>query len=220
MSVQDVILFVSSTSKHCEPTIKFIKEKEIPVKIIRLDNSEDRQNAINGKYFQIHNVPTLLVMYTDDNIQLFVGSEKIISWFRQISQKKKQVEQSKKMTAVSSEEEEEEEEERPIKYKKQKSSTIHPKKHLKKNIQKRKPVVFESSEEGEDSEDSEEEIKYYNDNIKSHPSQENKVDIKFNTNPSSEIKINGSIYDIAKKMELQREKNLGYNEKDLPTKTF
>ena len=90
MSVQEVVLFVSSTSGASTPVLQFVGKNQIPVGIVRLDTPEDRQIAATGKYFQIVNVPALLVIYDDGNLQLFVGQEKIITWFQQIIQKSMQ----------------------------------------------------------------------------------------------------------------------------------
>lgn len=83
MSIHDVVLFVSSMSQVCISPVQFIKQHNLPVRLVRLDTPGDRQAAQNGKYFQIHAVPTLLVTYSDGNIQLFAGQEKILLWLQQ-----------------------------------------------------------------------------------------------------------------------------------------
>jgi hypothetical protein len=204
MSIQDVILFISSTSESCKPSIRFIDQNEIPVKIIRLDTLKDRQNAINGKYFQVHNVPTLLVMYTDDNIQLFVGSEKIILWLTQISQRGKVEEKDSYKLNV-----EKPQREKPQREKPQPKNLKHSdKKNQDKKKKKKKPIIFEESSSEEEEE--EEDIEYY------------KADIPIKDTPISNLKQKPyhnqkpeSIVDIARKMEAERKENLGYNEKDL-----
>jgi hypothetical protein len=64
----------------------------MPAKIVRLDTEEDRQRAKSGAYFQINEVPTLLVIYSDSNIELFTGTRKILTWMSNIvnSSKKSQ----------------------------------------------------------------------------------------------------------------------------------
>jgi hypothetical protein len=204
MSIQTVILFISSTSESCKPVVKFVVQNEIPVKIIRLDTAEDRKNAMNGKYFQLQSVPTLLVMYTDDNIQLFVGKEKIISWFDQISQKRKK--QADRTEEESSEEEEE---------------IVKPPKKIKKKVVLKKPILKQKETKldkkkpkkavvfADSSSEEEEEIEFYDktETIIDHVDVNPKI-IKL------QEKKPESIYDIAKNMEKEREKNLGYNGKD------
>ncbi len=82
MDIQDVILFCSTASRACVPCIQFIQNYRVPVKIVRLDTVEARMAAINGKHFQIQNVPTLLVTHADGNLQLFAGQEKVIIWLQ------------------------------------------------------------------------------------------------------------------------------------------
>lgn len=67
----------------------------MPIKLVRLDTAEARTAAATGKLFQITVVPTMVVIYEDGNLQMFVGAEKITQWLsalgRRISQS--QVEQ-------------------------------------------------------------------------------------------------------------------------------
>ena len=235
MSVSDVILFISTTSRVCGPVVQFIHQNQIPAKIVRLDTDEDRKNAANGKYFQIQNVPTLLVMYTDDNIQLFAGQEKVIAWFQQIIQKRHQEEStpppqsqhsSQEIDIISSEEEE-----YIPKHKKKSSlkkvkvtSSPSSKKSKKKGDRglydgkpnkgkKKKPIRFEDDSE----DDSEDEIEYYSDENDESNSSVSGLEI----GPRSleqRTSQSGSIKDIAKKMEEDRQKQLGYKEGDLPNR--
>lgn len=86
MSIHDVVLFVSSTSQVCVPPVQFVRENKLPARLVRLDTVADRQAAAQGKYFQVHIVPTLLVTYDDGNIQLFAGQEKVLMWLQQAIQ--------------------------------------------------------------------------------------------------------------------------------------
>ena len=90
MSVVDIILFVASSSKICEALLKFIKTSEIPARIVRLDSEEIRKAVCNGKYFKITVVPTMVVVYEDDNIQLYEGMEKIVKWIKLLLQAQKE----------------------------------------------------------------------------------------------------------------------------------
>jgi len=82
MSIAEAILFVTSTSRASVPCLQFIAQYKLPVIPVRLDTPEAREKAANGKYFQITVVPTLVITYVDGNIQLFVGTEKIIQWMK------------------------------------------------------------------------------------------------------------------------------------------
>lgn len=86
MSIHDVVLFVSSTSQACVPPVQFIRQNQLPARLVRLDTAADRQAAAQGQYFQIQGVPTLLVTYSDGNIQLFAGQEKSLMWLQQAVQ--------------------------------------------------------------------------------------------------------------------------------------
>ena len=241
MSVQDVILFVSSTSSACSPVIQFVHQNQIPVKTVRLDNTEDRNNAANGKYFQIVNVPSLLVMYNDENIQMFVGQEKIIMWFQQIIQKNMAQQQlpnigqgqqplpqqplpqhksksSKKKPVFassseesSSEESSEEEYEPPVKKKSSKKKKGNPPGISSKKKRIRKKKPLKF--EGE----SEEEIEFFDEKQQETPPQQYS---ELGVGPGYLDKRTapmGSIYEMAKQMEAARQESLGYKEEDLPT---
>ena len=84
MSVQNLVLFVSSNSKECVDPMRFITHYRMPINVVRLDSAYDRQRAAPGKFFQIHSVPTLVVIYQDGNTQLFVGKEKILTWLQNL----------------------------------------------------------------------------------------------------------------------------------------
>lgn len=220
MSVQDVVLFVSSTSGACTPVLKFIGKNQIPVGIVRLDSPEDRQIAATGKYFQIVNVPTLLVIYDDGNLQLFVGQEKIITWFQQIIQKNMQHpqpqypepqhpepvrrpqqknRQSKKKPVFeeySSSSEEDSEEEVYEAPKKKKIASIKEKsskKYKKQNKKKKKPIQFE---------DDEQEIEFFNEEDSKSPSTGLEVGAGYLEKRTPQM---GSIHEIAKQMQKDRE---------------
>ncbi len=81
-SIDEVILFCSSVSPASRPVIQVIQQYQLPVTIVRLDTLESREAAKNGPYFQIKNVPTLVVTYRDGNLQLFVGQPKTLEWLK------------------------------------------------------------------------------------------------------------------------------------------
>lgn len=127
MSINNVILFVSTTSHSSIGPIKFIREHSLPVLIVRLDTIEDRVKAANGPIFKITEVPSLVVFYTDNTLQMYGGSDKIMIWLNAIIQSKQApVEQPDTIVL---------EEEEPIP--KKKSSK-------KKSSKKKKKVSFET----------------------------------------------------------------------------
>lgn len=85
MSISEVVLFVSSASRPSMNTLGFAQRSGLPIDVVRLDSAKSRQAAANGKYFQIRSVPTLVVGYSDGNLQLFVGAPKITQWLSMIT---------------------------------------------------------------------------------------------------------------------------------------
>lgn len=81
ISVAEVILFYSKFSKECAPCIQYIINNKLPIILIPLDDQDSRNKVFNGSTLQITKVPTLLVSYTNNDVQLYVGSQKILSWF-------------------------------------------------------------------------------------------------------------------------------------------
>jgi len=80
MSISEATLFVASNSNASIQTLNFVKKTKLPVQIVRLDTVEARQQAANGKHFQIVSVPTMVISYEDGNTQLFLGLPKITQW--------------------------------------------------------------------------------------------------------------------------------------------
>ena len=80
MNISEIILFISSTSNACVQCMRVITPLRLNIPVVRLDTEEARTTVENGKYFQIKSVPSMVVTYEDGNIQLFVGSPKIIQW--------------------------------------------------------------------------------------------------------------------------------------------
>jgi hypothetical protein len=82
MSISEAILFVATNSNACKPCLQFVSQQKIPMQIVRLDTESARKSAENGKFFQITVVPTMVIVYEDGNTQLFLGTQKIIQWFK------------------------------------------------------------------------------------------------------------------------------------------
>jgi hypothetical protein len=78
MALSNIILFVSTLSKECNTSLKYIKNSPVPIQIVRLDTAETRNRAANGKYFQVRMVPTMVIHYKDGNMEVFIGNTKII----------------------------------------------------------------------------------------------------------------------------------------------
>lgn len=91
MAVNNVLLFISSVSQSCVSPVTYIREKKLPIIIVRLDTIEDRKKAANGPFFKITEVPTMVVSYSDRTVQLFIGSEKILEWMMNITKKEEKV---------------------------------------------------------------------------------------------------------------------------------
>nr|QBK86662.1 MAG: inactivated thioredoxin/glutaredoxin [Marseillevirus LCMAC102] len=214
MSINDVILFVSSTSPASAPCIQFVQSYQLPVRFVRLDTIADREAARNGKYFQITVVPTLLVTYSDANVQLFVGQEKILMWLKQVMNSRN------KKTQQHIEESDEIEDEPPIRQKKKsKRDGLYdgvPKKSKKKKKVQKKPVHFE-----EESESDESEIQFIdNDKPPGRPPPPPTQGLMVGPHSSSKKKGQmTSVFDTAKQMEHQRQSTLGYKDEDLPVST-
>ena len=86
MSIHSIVLFVSSNSQYCAQPVGFVRQLNLPIPIVKLDTIRDRQAAANGKHFQIHAVPTLVVTYQDGTLQMFASQEKILTWLQKLVQ--------------------------------------------------------------------------------------------------------------------------------------
>lgn len=188
MSINNVLLFVSSTSQSSISPIKFIREHNLPVLIVRLDTIEDRIKAANGQYFKITEVPTLVVFYVDDTLQLFVGSDKIMTWMNAIVKSKEQHEVAES-TVISDEIEIDEVQEKPKKGKKGK---------------KKKNVTFDENIDLLETPPS-----------KSKKTVLGNTGESSSRTSSGGSKLkNSDIFSMAKKMEKERDSTLGYKENE------
>ncbi len=98
--IEKMILFYSGYSDRCKNVIKFIKHYNIPVVPFSVDSESIRNIIKNGPYFGIKGVPTMVVIYSNDSMELYIG-DKIIQWLRQLI--------SQNNESESSEDEEEDE---------------------------------------------------------------------------------------------------------------
>ena len=196
MSVYDVVLFVSTTSRACIPAVKFIQQNGLPVRFVRLDTVEDRRAASQGKYFQIHVVPTLLVTYDDQTVQLFTGQEKVIAWLKQVIKSQK----SPTPPLPSSSDDDEED-----------YTPVEPSPPKKKKKKKPPPVQFEESSDEEEYEILDHPVE------PPQPSRNSTEGLEVGPKASmKKVSQMSSISEIAKQMEKERQSTLGYREEDLP----
>ena len=196
MAVADLILFVASNSRPSLHTLSVVERMRIPVNVVKLDTAEARQTAMKGKYFQITNVPTLVVIYADGNLQLFVGAPKINQWIGMLRGEEGGGSREEAPEAAREEEHqepppkpqrrtpvietmpEEEDEETP--------EPVEGKKKRVKSKKKRPPVSFEAEEPEPEP-----------------PKEKEKSKMS-------------DIVNIARQLEQERKESLGYDESKLP----
>lgn len=144
-SINNVILFICSNSNASVEPLNLIKYYQIPIQIVKLDTQKARNKVKKGKFFQITSVPSLVVLYQDGTLQMFIGKEKIINWIQQLIDAK-----SKPSTPVYEQNEEMEttldNDYIPKKHKRSKRS----KRSKKRKPRKPKNLEYSSSEEEED----------------------------------------------------------------------
>ena len=242
VSIHDLVLFVSSTSKICAPVVYFIRNNGLPVRLVRLDTQSDRELAATGnKAFQIHTVPTLLATYSNGELGLYVGQEKIIEWLKNLIKPMNeppvhhQEYTPEHGTQLIPEEEiprhvkkkPKKRKEKPVKQgvHGNKKKNIYDGKKPKKN--KKPPVNFEESDE----DDSDEEIEIeYLDSVEPKRRTRNSRSRKPQGPPTNGLMVGqqsmgkknnqmNSLYEQAKQMAKDRENTLGYNESDLPVRS-
>lgn len=91
MSLTRIVLFISTQSKACYTCMQFLKTHDMPVHVVRLDTAESRTKAANGTFFQIKVVPSMVVNYSDGNMQLFIGNDKIIQFLKALGSSEEDV---------------------------------------------------------------------------------------------------------------------------------
>lgn len=82
-NISEMILFVSSLSYHCRAPVNYILQNQLPIKIVRLDSASIRQKCIAGRKISIRDVPSLIVIYEDGDLKMFLSEPKIVAWIRQ-----------------------------------------------------------------------------------------------------------------------------------------
>jgi len=248
-NIDEVILFCSSVSQACIPVIQMIQQYQLPVKLVRLDTASFREAAKNGPYFQIKNVPTLIVTYRDGNLRQFVGQPKTLEWLRMVvsppgppvdapgppagvpEPPEMQPVPSKRIKGTkvsppsySSEEEEfilpKKKKGNKKRGKKSKSSSSSPPLSIKEeglygpSKKKKKESTVEFYSSGEDEDEDEMDIEFIDDGNSSAPPTGGLM-VGAHAVKSSRMK-GSSIAEMAKQMERDRIKTLGYEERSLP----
>ena len=208
----------------------------MPVHVIKLDSAGVRERVRNGKYFQITNVPTLLVTYTDGNLQLFQGQAKIMEWLNKVLVQRNQPQappvpqdaQPQARTAKAQPRRErikepEEEPEDGVEPEEEEEQRPPPKKAKAAKSKKKPPVKFKSSKKRD--EDDEENLELILGDEEDSPSSQPSPSIaskrsmtKSNPLSTGKSKSGGmaNLVEQARKMEQERKASLGYDEKDLP----
>jgi hypothetical protein len=76
MSVQEIILFFSAFSKNCALSLQMVKNiTNVKTTCMRMDTKYIRDIIQKNRFLNIRSVPTLLIIYTEGNIQLFEGKK-------------------------------------------------------------------------------------------------------------------------------------------------
>jgi hypothetical protein len=215
MSITQIVLFISSLSKNCVPCLQFIQNQRLPIQVVRLDTEESRDIAIRGKNFSIISVPTLVVLYLDGDMQMYVGTPKIISWLQRLilAQQRQMQEQQEYRPSPSKLQEYDDPEEPAIEY-------------IERKPERKVTFVDNDSEDDEIPRKQKEVPRKAKKNSKKKIKQ--KTVLEFADDETHEQPVFGSgkkngknaamgnLIRQAKEMEKERQRSLGYREEDLP----
>ena len=229
MSISELTLFVSTSSEASRKCISYVRSSGIQVNIVRLDHPQARQMAMNGPHFQVKEVPTLVVLFVEGNLKMFVGAPKVLQCLQMISgpppvEEEEQTEiveeeappppppkrrpPAKTQPRVVEEDDgdivQAEEEEEPLPPPKKVPKAKKVKKPKKPKSKKAADVELEFLSAGDEEEEA---------TLREPPPSQQHM------NAPKNGKTNKSLMEMAKEMERAREQQLGYNEKDLPRST-
>lgn len=188
MSILDVVLFYSKFSLECKDCVNFVTNAKLPVILIALDTKESRDYASNGTLIQIKKVPSMIVSYSDGNIQLYVGKQKITGWLLAITQRSTQTQPPPEPTTS-------------VKPKEKKEN-----RKKQKKTKKSKHVKFDDDEGGV-------ELIFEEPSEKSHKTMPNGMTSKLSTKPAN-VSPNASIMSLANQMMAERNLQLGVKDGD------
>jgi len=82
INIQEILFFYSRYSVHCKTVTEFLKNYQIPMRLICVDSVATRKIISNYTLFKIKVVPTIVVSY-EDSIEIFEG-DKVIQWFKEL----------------------------------------------------------------------------------------------------------------------------------------
>lgn len=225
--IQRVILFVSTGSYQCKQSLDMVSASGAPIEVVRLDTAQSRLAASRGKLFQVLNVPSLVTIFTDGKLQLFVGNDRVIPVLNSLTSPQQQqhtgTDQQMSSTPISDTELYDDE---PQRRSRPRSQTKKKKPKHRKGGGKRKSGNGKRRQsppqyEDENSVEVIEELEF-----------EDEPDIAYRPPPPPTAGLlvgpsarrgdtgNKNIMEIAKRMAKQREATLGYAEKDLPKGGF
>lgn len=138
--IQEITIFYSKFSPASNDCLSFVNQllsqSKIPPQIagaissVCLDSKEARTLVTKGTNIQIKAVPSMILLFGDGNVQMFVGAPKIASWFQSFGTN------TNRKSPIQEEEDEDEEEEPP-----------KPKKTLKNKKKKGKKKNHEEVDE-------------------------------------------------------------------------
>ena len=225
-------MFVSTNSSACQGPISMVSSSGAPIEIVRLDSKESRVAAARGKHFQITNVPSLVTLFTDGKLQLFVGTDRIYPVLQSLLAPPSPPEEE----PISEEEEIDiiEQPSPPRKNSKGRRSAgkmkskPKPKKKAPPRRKKKAPPPKEDEEDEDDDieifgeENQVEELDFDDSNpiaYRPPPPPTTGLMVGPSVSKGNESR-NTNIMEMAKTMARQREATLGYNEKDLPKGRF
>lgn len=82
--ISKLMLFFSNFSEASKPCTAFIEKHKLPVILIPLDTVEEREIAKAGEIVSIKGVPTLVVIYTNNEKEIIEKNKEIIGWLQNI----------------------------------------------------------------------------------------------------------------------------------------
>lgn len=187
MSIVEKVLFYSDASRACDDPRLFSKRYFPDMVYFCVDHPEVREIiSTRGRYFNVKNVPTLLLTYDDANLQIYEGP-KVILWMRsqvggyntEIRDKNPSVPQQQVAAPISE------------------SPAVD-------------PPLHSSTEELTP-------IQELNGEVETLAEEMNVQQTPVTAEPANAAeKKSMDLKDVARRMQMEREQSLGYNEAELP----
>lgn len=79
--IVNLVLFFSKYSENSKPCLEYIIRNKLPVELIELDSDDSRKFASQCN-IKIENVPSLVLILSNNDVSLYVGAPKILNWLR------------------------------------------------------------------------------------------------------------------------------------------